>query len=65
MEGGDALTGASSQGTLTVTGTGAGTGRVMKEHRIGSVTVHECCADYMSKCRHIALGRAKRVEVRN
>jgi hypothetical protein len=34
-----------------------------KEHRVGSVTVHECCADYMSKCRHLALGRAKRVEV--
>ena len=35
----------------------------LKEHRAGSVIVHECCADYMAKCRHIALGRAKRVEV--
>ena len=38
--------------------------KLIKEHRVGSVTVHECCADYMAKCRHIALGRAKRVEVR-
>ena len=38
--------------------------KMIKEHRVGSVTVHECCADYMAKCRHIALGRAKRVEVR-
>ena len=37
----------------------------LKEHRAGSVIVHECCADYMAKCRHIALGRAKRVEVRS
>jgi hypothetical protein len=37
--------------------------KLIKEHRVGSVTVHECCADYMAKCRHIALGRAKRVEV--
>ena len=36
----------------------------LKEHRAGSVIVHECCADYMAKCRHVALGRAKRVEVR-
>ena len=38
--------------------------KLIKEHRVGSVTVHECCADYMAKCRHVALGRAKRVEVR-
>ena len=22
----------------------------LKEHRAGSVIVHECCADYMAKC---------------
>ena len=37
--------------------------KALKEHRVGSVVVHECCADYMAKCRHVALGRAKRVEV--
>jgi hypothetical protein len=46
------------------TGFGAFGSKITKEHRLGSVVVHECCADYMAKCRHVALGRAKRAEVR-